>query len=176
MSCQNIFLTLTLTYLLTFTGLVHFYFEIDSNFSQQLLIILAILKVFCSIFVLYIFNKYSKVSSWLGILNTVLRISILVGVFQYIAFSLGFQYIANIIQLSSKIVGFFPIIRINSIYPENQHFATILTIYLYSNYQLSQNYLKKIKSNLFDLKVRKDAIKEKSSIYFACISFISIGR
>ena len=163
---KTFFLTLTLTYLLTFTGLIHFYFERDSNFSQQLLIILAILKVFCSVFVLYIVNKYSKVSSWLSILNKVLRISILVGVFQWIAFSLGFQYIANIIQLSNKIVGFFPIIRINSLYPENQHFATILLIYLYSNYQLSKNHFKKIKSNLFETKIRKEALKEKSSIYF----------
>ena len=73
---KTFFLTFTLTYLLTFTGIVHFYFEKDSNFSQQLLVILAILKVFCSVFLLYIVNKYSEVSSWLSILNKVLRISI----------------------------------------------------------------------------------------------------
>ncbi len=163
---KTFFLAFALTYLLTFTGIVHFYFEKDSNFSQQLLIILSILKVFCSVFVLFIVNKYSEVSSWLSILNKVLRISILIGVFQWIAYSLGFQYLANIIQLSSKIVGFFPIIRINSIFPENQHFATILLIYLYANYQLSKERLKIIKSNLFESKIRKEAIKERSSIYF----------
>ena len=122
--------------------------------------------IFCCVRSAGLVNKYSKVSSWLSILNKVLRISILVGVFQWIAFSLGFQYIANIIQLSNKIVGFFPIIRINSLYPENQHFATILLIYLYSNYQLSRDRLEITQSNLHESKIRREAIKEKSSIYF----------
>ena len=74
---KTFFLTFTLTYLLTFTGIIHFYFEKDSNFSQQLLIILAILKVFCSVFLLYIVNKYSEVSSWLSILNLLLSITLI---------------------------------------------------------------------------------------------------
>lgn len=169
---KTLFLTLALTYLLTFTGLIHFYFERESDFSQQLLIILAIFKVFCSVFVLYIVDKNSKSSSWLSLLNAVLRISIIVGLFQWIAFSLGFNNLANIIQLSSKIIGIFPIIRINSIYPENQHFATILIIYLYSNYQLSQDRFKIIKSNLYESNIIKEAIKEKTSIFFKLALFL----
>ncbi len=174
---KTLFPVITITYLLTFTGLVHFYLERDSDFSQQLLIILAISKIFCSIFILYIVNKFSKLSSWLGILNTVLRISILVGFFQWIAFSLGFREIANIVQFSGyQIEGIFPIIRINSIFPENQHFATILIIYLYSNYQLSKDRLEITQSNLHESKIRREAIKEKSSIYFKiALSLLFLG-
>lgn len=163
---KTLFLSLILTYLLTFTGLVYFYFERDSAYTQQLLSIIAIFKLFCSIFVLYIVNKYSKGSSWLGILNLLLRISILVGAFQWITYSLGFNNLSNILQKDYNIVGFFPIIRINSIYPENQHFASVLLIYLYSNYQLAKDKFQIRKSNLFDSEIRKEAIREKSGIFF----------
>ena len=43
---KNLFFTIILTYLLTFAGLVHFYFERESNYTQQLLFIFAIFKTF----------------------------------------------------------------------------------------------------------------------------------
>lgn len=164
---KNFFLSLLLTYLLTFTGLVYFYFERDSDFTQQIVSILAILKLFCSIFVIYMVNKYSNRSSWLSILNLLVRVSILVGVFQWISFSLGFNNLANILNPKSyKIVGFFPIIRINSIFPENQHFASVLIVYLYSNYQLAKSRFEILKSNFNNSKIRTEAIEEKSGIFF----------
>ena len=46
---RYLFITFISTCLLAFTGLTHFFFEKASDFSQQLLILLAISKVFCSI-------------------------------------------------------------------------------------------------------------------------------
>ena len=170
---RYLFITFISTCLLAFTGLTHFFFEKASDFSQQLLILLAISKVFCSIFILYLINKYSKRASWLTILNTVMRISILFGAFQWVASSLGFDNLINFLQ-EYKVEGIFPIFRINSIFPESQHFGTALTIYLFSNYQLSLDKLKKINSNSNDIKIQQEANKEKSSILFKIAFFLLI--
>ena len=159
---------------LSLLGVLNFYFEIESEFSQIVLMLLAILRIFCSIMILYIINNYSKNYSWLSVLNNVIKLAILIGVFQWLVCSLGLSNIASILQPGYRIIGSFPIYRVNGLFPESQHFGSALVVYLFSNYILSRT----IKDDKYffnnEFKISMEARKEYSSIFYKLGVFLVI--